>query len=277
MIPIDFSYYRPDTLQEAYGLFDELTKQGKSVVYYSGGSEIITIARKGSIKPDAVIDLKAIGECGNMQFLGEQLYIGSCVTLTRIAESQCFPFLGTTAGRVADHTNQCRITIGGNICGTIIYKETLLPMLLSDSKVVVYGAGGQREVGIGEVFKEKLLLGHGEFIVGFLVYKQNLALPYVHIKKTKNEKIDYPLISFGANVKEGRLRIAFSGLCAFPFRSVEIENTLNNTNTSLEDRVDKITTHLPAPVLDNLSGSAEYRLFVLKNTVVNIMNRLGVL
>lgn len=57
MIPFDFDYYRPDTIDEAVQLFRLLDSQGKSPLYFGGGSEIISMARVHNIHTKAVIDL----------------------------------------------------------------------------------------------------------------------------------------------------------------------------------------------------------------------------
>ncbi len=271
MIAHDFAYYRPDTLKEAYGLYRELVALNNAPVYYAGGSEVITMSRAGSILPGAVIDLKAIPECAHMGFSEGSLLIGACVTLSAIAESKMFPMLGTTVGRIADHTNQCRITLGGNVCGTIIYRESVLPLLLTDCSVYVWGVNGERKVPIKDVFRQSVLLKTGEFITRFAIDQKWLGAPYIHVKKTKNEKIDYPLLTLVA-VRDGRrIRMAFSGLCEFPFRSATIEDTLNHPDYPLAEKAERITRQLPGPFLNNLDGSAEYRAFVLKNTVYNAL------
>ena len=57
MIPYDFDYFLPDTWQEAVDIFHSLKAEGKNPLYYGGGTEIISMARVGSIRPDAVIDI----------------------------------------------------------------------------------------------------------------------------------------------------------------------------------------------------------------------------
>lgn len=273
MIPVPFAYYRPDTLDEAAQIYSELTNQCKDPVFYGGGTEIITMARVGSICPGAVIDIKAIAECTIMDFSADKLIIGSAVTLSQITESKLFPLLGTTAARVSDHTNQCRITLGGNVCGTIIYRETVLPMLLTDCEVVICGIDGVRKVSIHDAFDRRIKLNCGEFIVRFVFDKAALGAPFVHVKKTKNEKIDYPLLTLAAIKYQGRIRMAFSGLCDFPFRSAQIE-TIINDNSSLQNKADMVATQLPDKALTNIAGSGAYRIFVLKNTVLNALETL---
>ena len=50
MIPFDFIYCRPDSLKEASDVYIQLRNEGKTAVYYAGGSEIITMCRSGSIR-----------------------------------------------------------------------------------------------------------------------------------------------------------------------------------------------------------------------------------
>jgi CO/xanthine dehydrogenase FAD-binding subunit len=169
---------------------------------------------------------------------------------------------------------QCRITIGGNIGGTIIYKEAVLPLLLCDSYVTVAGSDKLRQVSIHEIFDKKLQLERGEFIVHFIIGREYLDLPFVHVKKTKNEKIDYPLISIAAIKKDSRIRIAISGVCSFPFRSAQVEAFLNDKSIPWDKRIDGIIVSMPAPVLNDISGSDSYRKFVLKNTLLDTLQAL---
>ncbi|MEL7656764.1 MAG: FAD binding domain-containing protein [Bacillota bacterium] len=274
MIPFNFDYYRPDQIKEAIQVYQELDAGDKEPLYYSGGSEIISMARVNNITTKAVIDLKAIPECLKLETDADHLVIGSSVTLSAITEANLYPLLSKACGRIADHTMQCKITIGGNICGTIIYKEALLPLLLSDCHVMVASEDKLKKVSIHSIFNKGLNLSKGEFIVQFLIEKKFLTLPYFHIKKTKNEKIDYPLLSLSAVMDEENIKLAFSGLCKFPFRSVKIESEINKKSIVLEDRIRNLISLLPAPVLCDISGSDRYRLFVLKNTLMNIEKEL---
>ncbi len=274
MIPMKFDYYRPDTVSEAVKIYGQLDSEGKRPLYYGGGSEIISMARMNNLDMGAVIDLKGIPECRELKTDGDHLVIGSSVTLSDITEADLFPLLSKACGRIADHTMQCKITVGGNICGTIIYKEALLPLLLSDCTVLIAGAGHLKKVSVHRLFHQGLNLSPGEFIVQFLVEKKYAALPYFHIKKTKNEKIDYPLISLCAVLEEGSFKLALSGLCGFPFRSVRMETELNRRDVSPEERVRNAVNLMPGPVLNDVSGSDRYRLFVLKNTLMNLGKEL---
>ena len=271
MIPFDFLYLSPQTKEEAAMLFKEYSAKGIEPLYYGGGSEIITMCRAQSIKPGAVIDIKGIKEAHAMQTEGNDLVIGGCVTLRELTDSRIFPLLGTVAGRIADHTNQNRITLGGNLCGTILYRETSLPLLLSDAIITIFGPFGLRNVSIHGVFDKRMLLKRGEMVLQVRVNKRFLQLPYTHIKKTANERIDYPLVDVSAVNDNGRARFAFSGLLDYPFRSQSMEERLNRTYVDRQRRVESALAAMPQRPMTDYQGSSRYRLFVLKNTLLNIL------
>lgn len=274
MIPFDFIYCRPATLEEAYQAFVQLQAEGRNPLYYAGGSEIITMARAGSIRPGAVIDLKWIPECRVLSLDSDELHLGSVCTLNEIKESKLFPLLTLACGRIADHTNQCRITLGGNLCGTIRYRETCLPLLLADASVTLFGGQGLRRVPFASVFNGRMRLEAGEFIVQVHVPREALQAPHYHIKQTANEKIDYPMVTVAALWQDRFLRVACSGLCAEPFRSAEMEAVLNAQNLSGADRVRKAVELLPQPAYDDVEGSAEYRKFVFQTILEALLEEV---
>ncbi len=267
MIPFDFIYCRPDSMKEAADEYNKLQAEGKTAVYYAGGSETITMCRAGSIRPDAVIDIKNIPECAMLTIDGQTLHIGAACTLNQIKGSKAFPLLGLACGRIADHTNQCRITLGGNLCGTIIYRETSLPLMLSDADVTLYGPEGLRTAPFQSVFQGRMQLKPGEFVVQVHVPGWALHARCAHIKRTANEKIDYPLINVTAIWKDDLLRAAFTGICSHPFRSQEIEAVLNDRTVPCDMRAEKAAGLLPEPAYGDVEGSGEYRSFVLKNSL----------
>ncbi|WP_314590470.1 FAD binding domain-containing protein [Paenibacillus terrigena] len=274
MIPFNFEYYKPSSIPEAVELFRQLYAQGKNPMYFSGGTEIITWARMNAIRPGAVIDLKSIPECNVIQFQINHLVIGSCVPLSMLTTVNLFPLLSETAQGAADQTARNKITFGGNICGRIYYREAVLPLLLSNSRMLIAGLKGMREVSIHHVFVQQMRLESGEFLVQMITDREYLALPYVHVKKRQIGNVGYPLVTLAALKKDHQIRTAYSGVCAFPFRSIEMEQVLNDPMLSIEAKVDQAIDKLPAPVLTNTEGSAGYRKFVLKHTLIETLSLL---
>ena len=274
MIPFDFEYYRLDSLREAVALYQALDAEGKAPVWYGGGSELISMARVGNMGFGAVLDIKSIPECRTLDFNGEYLNLGAALTLDEINRSKKFPLLGKTAGRIADHTMQCRITLGGNLASTIVYRETVLPLLLSDAEITTAGPQGLKKYPIRDLFKERLRLPKGELLLSAAVAREYISAPFFHIKKTKNEKIDYPLLTTDALIVSGNLRLAFSGLASYPIRDAAVERILNDQRLDFQARAERAAQSLSGVLLDDMNGSAAYRRFVLKTTITTILESI---
>ncbi len=262
MIPFDFDYYKPESLKEAYDCFQKLIAERNRPVYYGGGTEIISMARVQSIKFDSVIDLKGIPECNRLEISNGKFVIGAARTLTSIAEFNAFPLLSKTIKRIADHTIQGKITIGGNLAGTIKYREAALPLMIGDCMLQVMTQSGTKEIPLLQVFEGKLQLNEGEFLVSILIDESILNIPYRHVKKTRIEKIDYPLISMAAT-KNNIIRAAITGYGDNPL--LLPEEIMNHQSYSTEQKIKKIIKMLHNDCKSDLSGSREYREFVLQN------------
>jgi CO/xanthine dehydrogenase FAD-binding subunit len=275
VLPFDFDYFKPVTLQEAVELYQTLDRQGKQPMFFSGGTELITLGRIEIAYTEAVIDIKDIRELQIIQVTEEQLILGSALTLTKVEEANLFPLLTKTASEVADHTARGKITLGGNICARIFYREAVLPFLLADSQVVLAGPEGVRVVPINDIFHEQLQLEVGEVLVQIATEKRAIEAPFISIKRRQQWETGYPLVTIAGLAVNGEVRVAISGLCPFPFRSKEIEAALNNRQISVEERVRGALGVLPQPILDDVEGSADYRLFVLKNLLLDVVAELG--
>ncbi|MBP0726684.1 FAD binding domain-containing protein [Bacillus sp. RG28] len=274
MIPFNFQYIKPKTIQEAIEQYNVFKNQEKKPFYMSGGTELITLGRLNVLYTNAVIDLKGIPDYSSMFFHEQYLYIGGGTPLTTIEDSNAFPLLGQTVSEIADRTARNKITLAGNICAQIFYREAVLPLLISDSYIGIAGSEGLIYHPINNIFNEQLQLQDGQFVFAILIEKLYTTLPFVTIKKRRQWYNGYPLVTVAAIKKDQEIRLAISGLCAFPFRSLEMEKVLNDKSLSIEERVKESLGFIPGPVLDDVEGSADYRLFVLKNTMIDIIYEL---
>lgn len=271
MVLKDIEYYKPTKIEEATELFFALKRENKAPIYYSGGTEILTFRRLNMIQIGAIIDIKGIQECLAFEISQNYLIIGAAVPLTTIEDKNLFPLLSKTCSEIADRTARNKITIGGNICGQIFYREAVLPFLLADSDVIVGGWDGVKILPIHSIFDKNLLLDQGQFLIQIRTETSFVNLPFIVQKKRQQWETGYPLVTVASLKKDGLLRFAFSGVCPFPFRSKEMEREINNRNLSIEERVASAMHHLPSPILHDIEGSKDFRLFVLKNTLMDFL------
>lgn len=127
---------------------------------------------------------------------------------------------------------------------------------------------GLREVPLLQVFDGRLNLNRGDLLVQILIDKNVLNLPYTHVKKTKIEKIDYPLISMAAIKRGNMIAAAVSGISDYPL--LLPGDAVNNFGIPENERIINVIGTVEGQVISDLSGSKEYRLFVLKNVLAQM-------
>ncbi len=270
MIPFPFAYYAAETLDEALSAYQECAGRGETPLYAGGGTEIITMGRVNSLSFDALISLKAIPELAGLLRADGRLILGAGETLNAIACWNAFPLLSKCCARVADHTAQCKITLGGNIAGTVIYHEALLPLLLSDAQAELYGPGGHRAAPLASLFTPGLSLKPGEFFVRFSLAESKTGLPFVHAKHVNSEKIGYPLLTLAA-IREGdTVTAAISGLYRYPLL---LRFPYTGVLAARLEMEAQLSSQLPGPPLDDLMGTGAYRLFWLQELLAAMMER----
>lgn len=135
-------------------------------------------------RADAVIDLKGIADCNVLERQGDQLIIGSAVSLNTITNSNLFPLLGQTVKQIADHTSRNKITIGGNINSQLMYRESILPLLIADAHVKITKDKEEEIFSLKAIFNKELALSPCNFLIQLIVDAAYLDLPYVSLKKT---------------------------------------------------------------------------------------------
>jgi len=272
MIPFNFDYYRPESAKEAADLYRQLAEAEKEPLYYAGGTEVVTFCRQQIIKTGALIDLKAIPETKECETDGDRLRIGSSVTLSALSDRDEYPLLATVARRIADRTVRNRLTLGGNICGRLPYREVILPLLLADAEVKLTGPDGSRSLALAELFEKRVKLKEGEILVSLNVEQDVLKQEGWQKRREYHGPVGYPLTHLVGVRKEGKLTLAVSGLCAFPFRSEKLEQLINDKEPTVQEKVRESLDTLPGPVRSDEMASKEYREAMWKKDLQQMLD-----
>ena len=274
MISQDFEYYRPKTYLEAIEVFLSKLEEGKNPLYYSGGTETVTYARTNIIKTGAVIDLKAIEETNVFSEDGDKIIYGSSLSLNDIIEKTSFKLMSDVSRAIADHTVRNRITLGGNICGRLFYRESILPIMVSDGVFVIANSEGIRRENIMDVFNKRITLRSGEILLQIEIDRKNIDYPYMQIRKEKSGQIDYPLFHIVALKVDDYVQYSFSGICSFPFRSLELEKVLNDRAIVDKERVSLAINLLPSNIIEDINASLDFRKHLLENSLLDIIKKM---
>lgn len=274
MISFDFEFYRPDSLDDAVSLYKELSDDGKKVLYYAGGTEIVTSFRKESVRADALIDIKGIMECSRLSKDSDYIYFGSAVTLNEIVEKNYYPMLSEISKKVADHTVRNALTLGGNICGRLPYREVVLAFMLADASCLIATEVGLREVPFNEAYDKRILLKSGEFLVAVKLKRSSISKNYYLERKVKIGEIDYPIFHLAISEERGTLKAAFSGATGFPIRNDEVDKALNSSKAHSEI-ANYILASFPYPIRDDIKASKGFRSKLLKAAIESGLDYIG--
>ncbi|TVR03699.1 MAG: xanthine dehydrogenase [Spirochaetaceae bacterium] len=278
MISFDVRYLQPETLDEAAQAWQEEHAAGREPRYLAAGTELLTMARDNRLRPGAFIDLKRLPETTVLETDAvNELRYGACVTLNDAAEAAGFPLLSAACARVADHTVRNSITVGGNVCGMLPYREAVLPFLVGDGSAVIAGArtgAPTRAVPLDACFDKRLALEPGEFLVALTVPATAAAAPHWYRRRERDARVDYPLLTLCAARIDGAIRLAFAGVLGYPLRSRSAEEALASAAGTARDRAEAFVRALPGEPRSDMRASGEYRRELLVQAVADAITEL---
>src|SRR5215470_12195816 len=116
MIPTNFDYFAPTTLEEALKLVDQ---HGEECKILSGGHSLVPVLKLRLASPAVVVDIGRIKDLKTIKVDGDTIRIGANATHAEIAANaelkQHCPLLGLTAAQIGDQQVRNRGTIGGSL------------------------------------------------------------------------------------------------------------------------------------------------------------------
>jgi CO/xanthine dehydrogenase FAD-binding subunit len=265
MIAYDLDYYKPETIEEAYECMMALKEKKVNALYYSGGTEVITNLRKGVVKADAVIDLKGIHEMAEITVDGEQILIGANVALNVIIEHSELAQLKKGMDKFADHTIRNALTIGGNLCGKLPFREAVLPLLAINAKVKWFDENGMTESFLRDVFDKRLKMPTNAILYQILIPKANKG-KMISRRMEAHTEVDYPILHIVMHFSEIEVFIGLSGFANFPVYEVVSKEDYDQWS----DPVKSFVERFEAFAKSDERASKAYRLHLLKTEIALI-------
>jgi len=213
----DFIFVQPRSADEAAAVFQEETARGRSAAYWGGGTELLSLARTGKQTVQVGIDLKKIPELTAAELSGGVWRLGAGLSLTALQDRVDSPLWRDCLDDIADHTVRNRLTLGGNLCGRLPYREAALPLLLGDAAAVLHGPEGERRAPLRKLMeKGRLRLEPGEFLQGCEVTREAWEGRYIRRRFTGAGPVGYPLVHLVLTVKDGAWQMALGGVFPTP-------------------------------------------------------------
>ena len=158
MIPAQFDYHAPTTVEDALRLLAELGDAGQDVKVLGGGQSLLPVLRLRLAAPEVVVDLGRIDALRGVRDDGDAIVIGAMTTHDAVTRDplvrQHALLLATASETVADPQVRHRGTFGGALVHADPAGDLLAPALALDAELVIAGPSGRRTVPAAEFFQD---------------------------------------------------------------------------------------------------------------------------
>jgi carbon-monoxide dehydrogenase medium subunit len=237
LIPPEFDYAAPKSLDEAIGLLTEDDREAKVI---AGGHSLLPLMKLRLAAPDLLVDLRHIPDLRGIERRDGDLLIGA---LTRHAELASTPELGLpahAASLIADQQVRNRGTIGGSLAHGDPASDLPAVLAAAAGAVGVRGPQGEREIPAEELFLEYLTtsLESGEVIT-------HVRLPAFtgygyHYEKFTRRSEDWAIVGVCALVaiRDGTIqdvRVGLVNMGSTPLVAARVEEALLGREASEEE------------------------------------------
>jgi aerobic carbon-monoxide dehydrogenase medium subunit len=153
MIPRNFEYFSPRSLEEALSL---LQKLGSDAKLLSGGQSLIPMMKLRLVSPQYIVDINRILDLDYIKETDGQLRIGALTREHELETSDLvksrFPIISDTAKVIADPLVRSQATVCGNLAHGDPANDHPATMLALGATVVATGPKGRREIAVENFF-----------------------------------------------------------------------------------------------------------------------------
>lgn len=233
------TYHRPETIEEA---LSQLRRASGAGLPYAGGTDLLPRWSKGiTPRPEAIVDLKKIGELGAVSRSNGEICIGACVCLSEIESDPTIrssaPLLSLAAGSVGCPQIRNRATIGGNLSNASPAADTAVPLLLLDAVLDLARAGSDgvqvREVPVADFFRGPgaTHLEPGEIVTGirFRPLPEGWLVAWEKLGTRPAMEIAVASVGLAIKVEDGvvaEARVGYGSVAPVPLRGPKAEAQL---------------------------------------------------
>ena len=267
MIPPQFEYSAPGTLDEAISLLGE---HGPDAVVLAGGQSLIPLMKLQLALPERVVDINGISGLAGISEDDGFLRIGSLTREAALERSEIvqsrYPILYDTAVVIADPLVRNMATVGGNLAHGDPANDHPATMLALGAQVAAVGPSGERVIPVSDFFEGPLTtaLDHGEILTEIRIPTPPAGSGGAYLKLERKVG-DYAIAGVAAvvTVADGVCQQAGIGLTnagETPVKAGAAESFL--VGKTLDDDTIREAAGLASQAADpeaDLRGSVEYK------------------
>lgn len=264
MIPQQFEYSAPKTLDEALGLLAEGAKP------LAGGMSLIPMMKLRLASPEHLVDLGRIKDLNYIREAGGALHMGATATHHDVESSplvrgKC-PLLAETASNIGDVQVRNMGTIGGSVAHADPAADYPAALQALEAKLVLKGAHAERTVAADEFFVDMFTtaLEPGEIVREVIVPIDGDGTG-TNYQKVVQPASGFAIVGIAARMRKsgGKItmaRIGVTGLSNRAFRATDAEKALEGKTGSAAE-IQAAAALVPQGIEANadLHASAHYR------------------
>lgn len=268
MIPVQFDYQAPATLEEAVSL---LANDPDGAKVLAGGHSLIPAMKLRLAQPQLLVDIARIKSLAYIREEGDQILIGATTTHYQIESSDLLqnicPLLPACAGSIGDVQVRNKGTLGGSLAHSDPAGDWPAAALALGAEFVLKGPNGDRTVKADSFFIELLTtdLQPGEILREIRIKKPSGRFGQAY------QKVPHPASGFAVVGVAVHLAlngagsvssagVGITGVATKAFRAQGVESAL--AGATLDDQT---VTAAAAKVCDGINAttdlyaSADYR------------------
>jgi len=229
MIPAEFDYVRPTSLDEALGA---LRDGGEDAKLLAGGHSLIPLMKLRLAAPALLVDLAAVPGLGGVQRENAHWKIGAMTRHVELQNNDDLGLLQRVATLIADQQVRNRGTIGGSLAHGDSASDLPTVLVATDGSVTATGAGGPREISAADLFVDYLTTSLDPAEVVTEVRVPALEGYGWGYRKFTRRAEDWAMVGVVALVKKGAdgscedVRVAFTNMGSTPLRASATEAAL---------------------------------------------------
>ena len=265
MIPQNFEYSAPASLQDALGLLS--SENAKAL---AGGMSLIPLMKLRLAAPEQLVDISRIAELNYIREEGGMLRLGATTTHYQVESSplvraKC-PLLAEAAAHIGDIQVRNQGTIGGSVAHADPAADYPASLLALEARVRLVSKKGEREVAIADFFVDTFTtaLAPGEIVREVTVPVEDSSTGTSY-QKMLQPASGFAIVGIAARVRKsgGRIamvRVGVTGLSGKPYRAAAVEKALEGAAGAMAD-IQKAASVVADGVDANsdLHASSDYR------------------
>jgi aerobic carbon-monoxide dehydrogenase medium subunit len=261
VIPAEFEYVAPDSLEEALAA---LRDGGEDAKLLAGGHSLIPLMKLRLSAPSLLVDLRKVGLDSVSRDNGTARF-GAMVRHHAVA-SGGFGLASAAAATIADQQVRNMGTIGGTLAHGDPASDMPAVLLACDGSVVARGGSGEREIAAADLFQDYLTTAIAE---DEIVTEVRLPLMEGYgygYQKFNRRQEDWAMVAVCALVKKGGdgscedVRIGLTHMGSTPLRATAAEQALRGqglSGQSIAAAAEQAAEGTEPPA--DLNASADYK------------------